>query len=125
MEKLEPQAITRYFQVSEKVKFLNPALMSKMRLELDEDKIQKLMWVGQLVNPYLDDYDITEDLAAIAVPVLIFHGDYDTIPLESFNNNVGFKYGGKNNEENPGFNAAWFIRDFGCRSPAVRGCFDS
>ncbi len=82
-QKMEPQAITRYFQVSEKVKFFNPDLMSKMRLTLDEDKIQKLMWVGQLMNSYLDDYDIAEDLTAIAVPVLIIHGDYDTIPLES------------------------------------------
>ena len=82
-QKMEPHAITRYFQVSEKVKFFNPVLMSKMRIDLDEEKIEKLMWVGQLMNPYLDDYDITEDLAAITVPVLIVHGDYDTIPLES------------------------------------------
>ncbi len=31
--------------------------MSRIRLDLDEDKIQRLMWVGQLMNPCLDDYD--------------------------------------------------------------------
>lgn len=82
-QKLESQAITSYFQVSEKVKFFDPDLISRMKIDLDEDKIGKLMWVGQLMNPYLAEYDIAEDLSTITCPTLIIHGDYDTIPLES------------------------------------------
>ena len=82
-QKLESQAITRYFQVSEKVKFFDPDLISRMKIDLDEGRIQKLMWVGQLMNPYLDEYDIAEELSSVSCPTLIIHGDYDTIPLES------------------------------------------
>jgi len=82
-QKMEPQAIKSYFQVSEKVKFFNPDLISKMRVSLDQEKIAKLMWVGQLMNPHLADYDIVEDLSSITSPVLIIHGEYDTIPVDS------------------------------------------
>ncbi len=81
--KLEPEAVKNYFQTSEKVKFFNPDLMSNMKLSLDREKIEKLMWVGQLMNPHLADYDIVEDLSSITCPLLIIHGDYDTIPVES------------------------------------------
>jgi proline iminopeptidase len=82
-QKLESSAVMKYFQVSEKVKFYDPAMMEKMRMELDREKIEKLMLVGQLMNPWLEDYDISEKLSAMSCPTLIIHGDYDTIPLES------------------------------------------
>jgi proline iminopeptidase len=82
-QKLESSAVMNYFRVSEKVKFYDPAMMEKMRMELDRERIEKLMLVGQLMNPWLADYDISEKLSAVSCPTLIIHGDYDTIPLES------------------------------------------
>ena len=73
----------RYLQVSERARFFNPDRISELTMDVDEKKIEKLMWVGQLMNPYLDDYDIGEMLRTIRCPTLIIHGDYDPIPLES------------------------------------------
>jgi len=81
--KLEAPAVRNYFQISEKVKFHDPAMIKKMEIDLDRDKIEKLVWVGQLMNPHLADYDIVDQLSSITCPVLVIHGDYDTIPLES------------------------------------------
>jgi proline iminopeptidase len=82
-QKLEIQAVKRYLQVSEKVKFFNPDLISELKADLNKEKIEKLMWVAQLMNPFLEEYDIAEDLSAITCSTLIIHGDHDTIPLES------------------------------------------
>jgi proline iminopeptidase len=82
-KQLDPDAITRFFKVSEKVRFYNPSLMDKMSLNLDRERIEKLMWVSQLMNSYLSDYDIGAKLARIRSPTLIIHGDYDSIPVEA------------------------------------------
>jgi proline iminopeptidase len=82
-KRLETQAVKRYLQISEKARFFNPELISKLSMDVDKEKIEKLMRVGQLMNPCLDDYDIVEKLKIINCPTLIIHGDYDPIPLES------------------------------------------
>jgi len=82
-QNLESQAVSNYFKVSEKVKFHDPGMISEMKMDLDREKIEKLIWVGQLMNPHLAEYDIVDSLSSISCPVLIIHGDYDTIPLES------------------------------------------
>ena len=80
---LEAEAVRSYFQVSEKVKFHDPGMIEKMEIDLDREKIEKLVWVGQLMNPCLADYDIVDALASVSCPALVIHGDGDTIPLES------------------------------------------
>jgi proline iminopeptidase len=80
---LDPEAITRFFKISEKVRFYDPHLIDRMSLNIDREKIEKLMWVGQLMNPFLSDYDVVGKLPSITSPTLIIHGDYDTIPLQS------------------------------------------
>jgi proline iminopeptidase len=80
---LDPAAIKKYFQVSEKVRFYNPGFMKNMNFELDREKVEKLMLVSRSMNPYLSDYDIAGKLIKIKSPTLIIHGEYDTIPLKS------------------------------------------
>ena len=75
--------LMEYLRISESVKFYNRELINELRFTLDAEKLEKLMWVGQLMDKYLSDYDIHSQLAAIERPTLILHGEYDTIPLEA------------------------------------------
>lgn len=81
--RLEPEAVGRYLRISEKARFFNPDRIADLRMDIDREKIEKLMWVGQLMNPCLEDYDIEDQITGIECPALIIHGDYDPIPLES------------------------------------------
>lgn len=80
---LEPEAVRSYLMLSEKARFFNPELISELSMKIDREKIEKLIWVGQVMNPGLADYDIEAKLKGIDCPCLIVHGDYDPIPLES------------------------------------------
>jgi len=82
-QKLEPSAIAEYLRASEKVRFYRTELISLMRMSLDREKILKLMRVGRIMRPQLADYDIVQDLSAVTCPILVVHGDCDTIPVDS------------------------------------------
>ena len=80
---LNPEAVNRFLKISEKVRFHDSRLIDEMSLNLDREKIEKLMWVSGLMNAYLSDYDIVEKLSRVSAPTLVIHGDYDTIPVQS------------------------------------------
>lgn len=68
--RLEPEAVGRYLRISENARFFNPDRISELVMDIDREKIEKLMWVGQLMNPCLEDYYIEGQITGIRAVTL-------------------------------------------------------
>jgi len=79
----QPQVIKAFLQISERVKLYDPYKIQDLSMVMDVARLEKLLWAGQLMNGFLDDYDMYARLETLHCPVLILHGYYDPIPLES------------------------------------------
>lgn len=82
-EKRDPEAVSFIFSCFFKMTMGDGEKAAEIDLGLDKGRIEKMFSAMSTLQPFMDSYDITAHLDSLKSPVLIIHGEKDSIPEES------------------------------------------
>lgn len=77
----DPQAMSDLFKLTFGLSFYDKSYLDSLTMVLPPDFMQKRSKLFMLRKD-LSQYDLYDDIKRIAVPTLIVHGDFDSIPME-------------------------------------------
>lgn len=79
IEKKDPQTVAYIFSCFFKMSMGDGTKAEEIDLGLDRVRTQKLFAVMSELQPFLESYDITPHLESLRCPVLIIHGEKDSV----------------------------------------------
>lgn len=82
--KTDPELFEEFLGIRFKAYHYSPDISSRINFDyMDSSYVSKFFDTSAMLGKYLADFNIYDDLNKINCPVLIIHGDYDPIPVES------------------------------------------